>query len=133
MALDPQYTTTPRIASATLTAANNVYDGTGTVGTCFTAGANGSFVGFVKLKPKATNAVSVARFWINNGATNATATNNFFWGEVTLPATTTSAVAALTELTIQFNIAIPAGYTIIWSLGTVVVGGWQATAVGGDY
>ena len=133
MALDPQYTATARVSADTETTANNVYDGTGTVGTVFTAGTNGSFIGYVKLKPLGTNVASVARFWINNGSTNATAANNFLWGEVTLPATTAATAAALAELVLQFNIAIPTGYKINFALGTTVAAGWQATCIGGDY
>ena len=133
MALDPQYTATAHVSADTETTANNVYDGTGTVGTAFTAGTNGSFVGYVKLKPLGTNVASVARFWINNGSTNATAANNFLWGEVTLPATTAATAAALAELVLQFNIAIPTGYKINFALGTTVAAGWQATCIGGDY
>jgi hypothetical protein len=133
MALDPQYTTTPNVSADTETTANNVYDGTGTVGTCFTAGASGSFVGFIKLKPLGTNVASVGRFWINNGSTNATAANNFLIAEVTLPATTASANASLQELSVPINFALPAGYKINWALGTTVAAGWQATGVGGNY
>lgn len=133
MALDPQYTTAANISQDTQTTANNVYTGVGTVGTCFTAGANGSFVGFIKLKPLGTNVASVARFWINNTGANTTATNNFLWGEVTLPATTAIATAALAELVLQLNIAIEPGYKINWALGTTVAAGWQAIVVGGDY
>lgn len=133
MALDPQYTATARVSADTETTANNVYDGTGTVGTVFTAGTNGSFIGYVKLKPLGTNVASVGRFWINNGSTNATAANNFLWGEVTLPATTAVANAALAELVLQFNLAIPTGYKINFALGTTVAAGWQATCIGGDY
>lgn len=137
MALDPQYTTTPNIASSTLTAANNVYDGTGTTGICFTAGASGSFVGFVKLKPNnstANTTASVARFWINNGSSSATAANNFFWGEVALPTTAASTTATQVEFSQPFGIALPAGYKIIWALAAAPGGGgWAATGVGGDY
>ena len=133
MALDPQYTTTPNISADTETTANNVYDGTGTVGTCFTAGANGSYVGFIKLKPLGTNVASVARFWVNNGLTNATAANNYLVAEITLPATTAVANAALTEIVVPLNMAIEAGYKINFAIGTTVASGWQATVVGGDY
>lgn len=137
MALDPQYTTTPNITSSTLTAANNVYDGTGTTGTCFTAGTSGAFVGFVKLKPNnstANTAGSVARFWINNGSTSATAANNFFFAEVTLPTTSASTSSAQAEISVPFNIALPASYKIIWALAAAPGGGgWAATGVGGDY
>jgi hypothetical protein len=133
MALDPQYTTTPNVNSATQLTANNVYNGTGTVGTCFTAGANGSFVGYIRIKPLGTNVPSVARFWINNGLTNATAANNFLIAEVTLPTTTTSAVAAIQELSVPLNFALPATYKINFAVGTTVASGWQATVIGGDY
>ena len=133
MALDPQYTATAHVSADTETTANPNYDGTSTVGTVFTAGTNGSFIGYVKLKPLGTNVASVARFWINNGSTNATAANNFLWGEVTLPATTAATAAALAELVLQFNIAIPTGYKINFALGTTVAAGWQATCIGGDY
>jgi hypothetical protein len=133
MALDPQYTTTPNISADTEITANNVYDGTGTVGTCFTAGANGSYVGFIKLKPLGTNVASVARFWVNNGLTNATAANNYLIAEAALSATTAVANGSLIELTIPMNMAIEAGYKINFALGTTVAAGWQATVVGGDY
>jgi hypothetical protein len=133
MALDPQYTTTPNVSADTETTANNVYDGTGTVGTCFTAGANGSFVGFIKLKPLGTNVPSVARFWVNNGGSNATAANNYLIAEMSLPATTASATAALVEITIPLQFAIEPAYKINFALGTTVASGWQATVVGGDY
>ena len=137
MALDPQYTTTPNIASSTLTAANNVYDGTGTTGTCFTAGASGSFVGFIKLKPNnstANTTAVVARFWINNGSSSATAANNFFYSELVVPTSAASTSNAQPELVVPLNIALPAGYKIIWSLAAAPGGGgWVATGVGGDY
>ena len=133
MALDPQYTTTPNVSADTETTANNVYDGTGTVGTAFTAGANGSFVGFIKLKPLGTNVASVARFWINNGSTNATAANNFLIAEAALPATTAATATALADISVPINYAIPAGYKINFALGTTVAAGWQATVVGGNY
>lgn len=134
MALDPQYTTTPNVSADTETTANNVYDGTGTVGTCFTAGANGSFVSFIRIKPFGANtSASVARFWVNNGSTNATAANNFLIAEVTLPITTAAANAAGVELSAPLNFALPAGYKINWALGTTATTGWQATCFGGDY
>lgn len=133
MALDPQYTVVANISQDTRTTANNVYDGTGTVGTCFTAGANGSFLGYIKLKPLGTNVTSVARFWINNTGTNATASNNFLIAEVTLPATTASTTAALQELTVPLNFAIEPLYKINWVLGTTVAAGWQAVVIAGDY
>lgn len=127
----------PRIAKAswvTMTAANTAKDGTGTVGTVFTADAtNGSRLDRIKCRPLGTNVASVARFFINNGATNATAGNNSFFTDVSLPAITNSEVAAQTDLEVQLNVALPPGYKINVALGTAVAAGWAFTGVGGDY
>jgi hypothetical protein len=132
MALDPQYTTTPHIEQGTLGTANTGYDGTGTTVTCFTAPATGSFIGFIRCKPLGTNAsASVARFWVNNGATSATAANNFLIGELSLPVTTVSQTAALVELSLPVQFAIPGLYKILGSVGTAA--NWQVTVIGGDY
>ncbi len=54
----------------------------------FTAGANGSYIKKLRFQAIGTNVASVARIYINNGSTNGTATNNSFYGQVSLPATT---------------------------------------------
>lgn len=132
MSTTPNYASTPRMGQATLTAANNVYDGTGTVGTVLAAGAAGTFVGAIKAKPLGTNVASVARFFVNNGSSNGTPANNYFIGELALPATTASAAAALTELSLPVGFAIPAGHSITALLGTAVAAGWQFVAIAGD-
>lgn len=131
----PIFTGTPVSPfGAAVTAANTAMDGTGTVTTIFTANAtNGGFVGMIKLKPLGTNVASVARFFINNGSTNATATNNALIGEVTLPATTSSNTAALIELGYPVMQAYQAGYKINMTLGTAVAAGWIASVEAGDY
>lgn len=130
---EPRYPLTPQVGWDTRTTANNVYNGTGTVGTIETFGIDGTFVGYIKLKPLGTNVASVARFFLNNGSTNATATNNALIAEVTLPATTASATAALTEITVPINLPVQAGYVLNWVLGTTVAAGWQATVFSVDY
>ena len=107
----------------------------------FTADAtNGGFVQKIRFKPYNTSGstasnATVARIFINNGSTVATATNNTFFGEVTLPSFTYSATAAQVEIDYPVNIAIPAGYKIYIGLGTAPgsTNGWQATVVGGAY
>ncbi len=81
------------------------------------------------------NVANVARFFLNNGSTNATATNNSFIKEVSLPATTGSANAALIDIAVSFNIPIPAGYKLNVVLGTTVGAGlgWYFAGVGGFY
>lgn len=127
-----------RIARATwvngLTAANIAKDGTGTVDTVFTADAtNGSYLQKLIIRPRGTNAASVLRVFMNNGLTNVTAANNVLIGEVGLPATVISEVAALAGLELPLNIPVPPGYKINVTLGTAVAGGYAVTALGGDY
>jgi hypothetical protein len=59
--------------------------------------------------------------------------NQFLYGEVTLPATTISAVAALPDIDYSINMALPSGYEIYIGLGTTVAAGWQVTGIGGSY
>lgn len=117
-----------------LTTANTAMDGTGTVATVFTADAtNGGFVQRLRMRSVGTNVQTVARVFINNGATNATATNNTLFDEMTLPATTANATSATPTFEIPLGFALPPGYKILVTLGTTVAAGWVPTVVGGKY
>jgi hypothetical protein len=130
----PIFAVLPNVGFAPgVTAANTAKDGTGTTDLIFTAGANGSFVSKIKIRPRGTNVASVARFFLNNGSTPATATNNMLFDEVGLPATTNSEVAAIVGNELPMNIALPAGWRIYVTLGTAVAGGYAFTTIGGDY
>jgi hypothetical protein len=122
-------------------AANTVSDGTGTVTTIFEANSveqEGAFIQIITVKPVVhtgnNNVANVARFFINNGSTNATDTNNSFIGELTLQATTGVANAAIQEFTFPLFRSIPDGYKINVCLGTTVGAnlGWRFTVWGGD-
>ena len=76
---------------------------------------------------------SVARIYLNNGAVNTTATNNVFFGEVALPATTANAAGATIDIDYPLNFALPAGFKIYFGLGTAVAAGWVATVIAGKY
>jgi hypothetical protein len=131
---DPIFPLTPDITWVTaVTAANTAVDGTGTVSTVFTAGANGSWCEEVIFTPLGTNVVTVARLFVNNGGTNATAGNNFMFGQITLPATTLNNAAALFVPRFPVKMALPAGYKINVVLATAVAAGYVIGAVGGDY
>ncbi|GLS85604.1 hypothetical protein GCM10010873_05770 [Cypionkella aquatica] len=117
-----------------LTAANTAKDGTGTVATVFTAEAsNGSYLQKLVVRPRGTNVASVLRVFLNNGASNATATNNVLIAELSLPATTLSEVAALSGNELPLNIPVPPGYMVNLTLGTAVAGGYAVAGFGGDY
>ena len=63
------------------------------------------------------------------------ATNNFFVGEISLPATTGIATAATVDVDYPLNLALPPGYRIIVGTGAYTAGnaGWTVTAIGGKY
>lgn len=94
---------------------------------------NGSWLSRLRFKAIGTNTASVARIYLNNGSTNATATNNSFFGEVSLPATTATNTAATVEIDYPMNIALNPGYRIYVGVATTVAAGWVCVGVGGDY
>ena len=117
-----------------ITTANTAKDGTGTVATVFTADAtNGGFIQKVRFRAAGTNVATVARLFINNGATNATAANNILYEEITLPTTTLSETAQLLNQEITLGFALPPGYKLLVTIGTTVVAGYYVSTIGGKY
>ena len=116
-----------------ITTANTAKDGTGTVLNVFTAGPDGSYIQRVRFRPSGTSVQTVARLFINNGLTNATAANNILFDEITLAGITLSETAAQPPFDIPLNFAIPAGYKLNITIGTSVAAGWYVSVVGGDY
>ncbi len=115
------------------TGANTAKDGSGTVQTVYTAGSNGGYCSHINVRAYATNGASVMRIFINNGSTNATATNNTLYDELSLSATTTVETAALAAFRYVFpdGFAIPSGYKINVCFGTA--GSWAPTCIARDY
>lgn len=111
-------------------------DGTdANVKTVFTADAtNGSRIETVYVQHSGTNPnATVIRFWVNNGSTAGTATNNSLIHEETLALNTISQVAASVPAVWQANIVLPVGYKLLAASGSSIAGGVQVSAVGGDY
>jgi hypothetical protein len=134
---DPLFSRTPDIQFiGPMVTANTTPDlSSGTSYLLFTAGANGSFVTKLRLRstPAGNTTATVLRLFINNGSTTGTATNNTLYEEITLPATTASAVAATPSYEIPLNFALPAGYKLYATIGTASANGWYGTVIGGDY
>jgi hypothetical protein len=112
---------------------NTALDGTGTVGTntflLFTADAtNGSSVGQIVWQHLGTNVACNSRIFVNNGSSNATASNNALVGEITLAANTLSQVAAQIQTNIYdfgpTGLYLKAGYKIYITIGTQVASGY---------
>tara|TARA_R110000868_G_C10826671_1_gene759029 strand:+ start:334 stop:762 length:429 start_codon:yes stop_codon:yes gene_type:complete len=119
-----------------LTAINSSYDATAAnAATVFSASISGSFVQRIRFKASGSTTATVARVFINNGATSASAANNVLFDEITLPLTTGIQTAATAVYELPMNIALPAAYRILTTLATAqsTGGGWYATAVGGSY
>ena len=100
----------------------------------FTADAtNGGYVSRLRFKAGGTNAATVIRIYLNNGAANTVATNNVFYGEIILPATTASTTTATVDIDYPLNIALPPGFRIYVGLGAAVAAGWVVTPIAGKY
>lgn len=97
------------------------------------AGADGSYVRSIICKSNGTNVAAVARVFLNNGSTNATATNNALIAEISLPATTASTTAGTVEFEIPIEMGIKAGHKLFIGLGAAVAAGWTFTVVAGQY
>lgn len=127
--------------SNTLKTANTAKDGTGTVATIFTAGSDGARVERIRVRALGTNVATVLRLFINNGGANSTPTNNVLYAEMTVAATTLSEAAALLTTnefpsaadTTAFPIVLPAGYTLMCTVGTTIAAGLDVTAIGSSY
>ncbi|MGH8562711.1 MAG: hypothetical protein ACREXW_00970 [Gammaproteobacteria bacterium] len=131
----PIFGLTPVLSWGEIATANTAKDGTGTVVTIFTAGANGARVDKIRYKAKGTNVATVLRVFTNNGSTNATAANNSLYHEETVAATTLSEVAALTngEVAIPDGLLLPAGYKLNITIGTTIAAGLHVSAQGADF
>ena len=63
----------------------------------------------------------------------ASSTNNFLYGEISLPATTAIATAATVDIDYPMNFALAPGQRVIVGLGNAVANGWYVTGIGGSY
>jgi hypothetical protein len=63
------------------------------------------------------------------------ANNNYYYGDLTLPAVTviTTTASGTVEIDYPLNFALPPGYRIIVGLTSTVAGGWQVSGIGGSY
>jgi hypothetical protein len=117
-----------------LNAANDYTGIDADVSLIFTAHATeGSYIERIRFKAGGTNVATVARIYINNGSTPTTATNNVFFGEISLPATTAIATSATAEIDYPMGFGINPGFRIYFGLATAVAAGWVASVIGGRY
>lgn len=94
---------------------------------------NGQRISKLVFQPLGTNIATVARAWLNNGQTSATATNNIYLDDVTLASSTLSEVAAMAGTEMTLDMVIPPFHKINVTLGTAVAAGYAVYAVAGGY
>lgn len=120
----------------TLTTGNNDYLGT-SASIVFTADpVEGGRLGAIRFKALGTNAATVARVFINNGGSLATAANNLFYEEVNLPATTGNATAGTPTIELSMGgntrgLNLAKGYRVAVLLASGVAAGWRAVPIDG--
>ncbi len=132
----PIFTQTPNIGIGSIAVSNSVspFDMTsGASSSLFTAGASGSYVSKIRIKPSGSTAATVLRFFINNGGDTTVATNNTLYAEISIPAITVSTTLAQNDFEVPMNIAIPGSYSIYGISAAFTTGGFEITTIGGNY
>jgi hypothetical protein len=136
MAASPQYASTPKIGTAVISTANTARDGTGTLGTVFTAGASGSRLDGIEIQATGTTTAGMVRLFISDG------TNHRLFAEVSVVAVTPSAtVPAFSTLIagnaqgLVNNVPLPLSLPTGWSLRASTHNAESFTVIGfgGDF
>lgn len=136
----PIFTLTPQVkwVESVVTANNTIDLTSGTsYDSNFVGGTAGSLISEIRIKanPANNSAATVLRVWLNNGSTVGTSSNSSIYGELSIPATTTTATAALPDFSYPMNIQVPASYKVYYTIGTAPGGSaeFSITTSGGDY
>lgn len=102
----PIFGQTPREASVAISTANTNRDGTGTVGTCFTAGTNGSVIERIDITAAGTTTAGVVRLFVHNGSTY------FLWKEILVDAITPSTSIATFTVPMFLRLTLQTTYSL---------------------
>lgn len=113
MSTSANYAATPKIGAAAISTANTAKDGTGTIGTVFSAGASGSRIDAINLKATVTTTAGAVRLFIHTGS------SYFLLTEIPVVAVTSSATSPAWEAQLNTNsmsqilpIILPTGYSL---------------------
>lgn len=104
MSVQAAYASTARNSPVNITTANTNRDGTGTIGTVFTAGASGSRIDRIVIKATSTTTAGMVRLFTHDGS------SYFLWREVAISAITPSATVAAFESAMSANNAADIGF-----------------------
>lgn len=106
MASTPNYASSPSVQMAVISTANTARDGTGTIGTVFTAGSAGSRIEDITIKAQGTVTAGMIRLFIHDG------TNARLWREIQVPAVTPSGTVPSWEIRFPVFLFLQAGYSL---------------------
>lgn len=131
MTTTPNFAGTPRCGVAQITTANTNLDGTGTIGTIFTAGSSGSRIDAINIKATGNTTAGMIRLYIHDNS------NARLIAEIPVIANTASSTnpafefnesAAVSNL---FPLVLPVNYSLRAS--THVAETFNVVAFGGDF
>ena len=125
MASAPQYTATPKVGMGQVSVANTTRDGSGTLATIFTAGANGSRIETVSIKAVSSSTIGIISLYLFDG------TNSRLLTEISVTAITPSGTINSFETGITLSIVIPTGYSL--KASTYNAETYNIFAFGGDF
>lgn len=132
MSTSPQYASTPRCGIGQVATANTNRDGTGTIGTIFTAGASGSRIDAINIKATGTTTAGMIRLFIHDGADARLLT------EVPVTAITPSGTLPSWEAQLNTNtmtqvlpLVLPTGYSLRAATNNAET--FNLLAFGGDF
>ena len=133
----PIFVLTPNVGFGRITAANTTSDGSGSLTTVFTAGADGSRLDFITITNTQATAAASSAMVIKVYLTNTSGTTPRMLQEVTLPAVTrtTAVIGTTTTITFSNGLILPAG-TLVQVSQSVYAGVQDQNDVvarGGDY
>lgn len=126
----PIFALTPVIMKNTVSTANTARDGTGTIATIGTAGANGTRIDEIRVKATGDPADSIVTIFLYDGATY------FLFDEFDLndPAAASTTVAGYSEPRYYQNLILPSGWSIRAAITVALTSGViNVFAFGGDY
>ena len=130
------YSNVPKVGIATISTANTNRDGTGTLGTVFSAASSGSRIDMIQIQAVGTTTAGMVRLFVHDG------TNAKLIGEVSVTAVTPSgtipAWAALLVGSpngvyggVPLPLILPTGYSL--RAGTHNAESFNINAFGGDF
>lgn len=132
MASAPAFSATPRAAIAAISTANTNRDGTGTIGTIFTAGSSGSRIETIRIQATGTTTAGMVRLYIHNG------TAAFLWKEIDVTAKTPGATDKAFTAVVDCGdsqheniLVLPSGYSLRASTHNAET--FNVIVIGGDF